>query len=250
LSFYVHIKTIWSMIEPRPIPLVPQPEFLQEFYRRFSNAKKLHNVASDTSSSNIVPRTKIQTLKGAIVGQKKVGQVGCPNLEETPESLLNSECRISAIGTFRQIAAAEAYAYMNINKAYLQSFDLFFQCYNHFKGSCHRQAEKKAVHKGREQVSLIYTSLLWSKAFHYTTRKSSKILATTATTNMTPRSQFTRSKLYHFVPWVKTNFSGEDLTFASVLGPYLQSPLSIQSPPKFYHSTLKILIGSTHSNPG
>lgn len=179
------------MIEARPIPRAPKPETLQEFYGRFSTAEQIEHVANDTNSAAILPTSEIQTLRNAQAGRRKVGQgivhieesfilyarsclarmglrIWGPNLEEPSDSLLNTACRLSAITTFRQIAACGAYNFMNVNLKSLNNIELLGRCYNHFvhhlmmerfkkeekeAGTYQREEEKKAIQKGRERVS-------------------------------------------------------------------------------------------------
>ena len=142
----------------------------------------------------MVPSNEIENFKQLSVGRKNIGQgivhveetfiqyscsflawmglrIWCPNLEEPVDSLLNSACRIAAISTFRQVAAAGAYDYMSINKTYLKEIDLLHQCYNHYvhhhmlerytketkeSGKFGAEEEKKAIQKARERVSFFF----------------------------------------------------------------------------------------------
>ncbi|EFP90156.2 uncharacterized protein PGTG_16004 [Puccinia graminis f. sp. tritici CRL 75-36-700-3] len=190
LALYAHIKILWGLTEKRPIPPAPQPDILQEFYHQFSDSHQIKNVVNNVNSPAMVPKDQIETLKDMVSGRKNIAsgivhveeqfidyartclarmglRVWGPNLDETQDSLLNSACRISAVSTFRQVAAVGAYDFMSINKTYLNEFNLLYQCYNHYVhhvmlerfkkeqkegGKYHAEEEKKAIQKARERL--------------------------------------------------------------------------------------------------
>ncbi|KNZ53517.1 hypothetical protein VP01_3217g3 [Puccinia sorghi] len=63
LAFYAHIKILWGLWVKRPIPPAPKPEVLKEFYRRFSDAEQIQNVADNSSLPAMVPSTEIEVFK-------------------------------------------------------------------------------------------------------------------------------------------------------------------------------------------
>jgi hypothetical protein len=93
-------------------------------------------------------------------------RVWAPNLKESPASLLNAECRISAIQTFRDLAII-FYGQMNLNLWYLDDINFLNATYNYF---VHHVAAKRhaksiigvqqhaiqaesVIHSNREAVS-------------------------------------------------------------------------------------------------
>jgi hypothetical protein len=55
-----------------------------------------------------------------------------PNLEEGPESLFNSACRIATLNTFQQMAIGGGYDFMSYNHKYNDETGLLIRAYNHY----------------------------------------------------------------------------------------------------------------------
>ncbi|WAQ89874.1 hypothetical protein PtA15_11A566 [Puccinia triticina] len=154
-ALYVHIKILWGLLEQDSVPKGPSSELLTEFYSAFSTVEEIETVAQASSPPDLIPRRDIQFGRGIRLGQSKAAKsvghlsdsyvcyiksalvhfglrVWSPNLEENSDSLYNSACRISAIATFRQIAAAGAYNYMNINLAEIDNVRCLIKAFDHF----------------------------------------------------------------------------------------------------------------------
>ncbi|OAV94202.1 hypothetical protein PTTG_01835 [Puccinia triticina 1-1 BBBD Race 1] len=154
-ALYVHIKILWGLLEQDSVPKGPSSELLTEFYSAFSTVEEIETVAQASSPPDLIPRRDIQFGRGIRLSQSKAAksvghlsdsyvcyiksalvcfglQVWSPNLEENSDSFYNSACRISAIASFRQIAAAGAYNYVNINLAEINNVRCLIEAFNHF----------------------------------------------------------------------------------------------------------------------
>ncbi|MBW0473705.1 hypothetical protein O181_013420 [Austropuccinia psidii MF-1] len=146
---------MWGLIYEKSLPVLPDPALLQEFRNRFDGVEEIQQAAQSKNSLNLIPQEDVITLKGTKPGRKKVGRAivnvqeffilyikallaklgirrWAPALDEPIDTLYNEACRISAIQTFRQVAVAGAYQYMNINLRFLNNIGLLEATYNHF----------------------------------------------------------------------------------------------------------------------
>ncbi|EGF97783.1 uncharacterized protein MELLADRAFT_118649 [Melampsora larici-populina 98AG31] len=134
-ALFVHIKVLWGLLKANDVPAPPDPNLLKEFYARFSSVDQVESVIADPRSVDLVAQNDIVTLKALRSGGKvgrgmahldqtyvlyihgllaKVGiRVWGPDLNDAPDSLYNSACRITALSSFRQLLATGAYDYMN-----------------------------------------------------------------------------------------------------------------------------------------
>ncbi|KAG0151447.1 hypothetical protein CROQUDRAFT_543413 [Cronartium quercuum f. sp. fusiforme G11] len=55
-----------------------------------------------------------------------------PDLNDAPDSLYNSACRITALNIFCQLLAIGTYNYMNVNLKHSNSLSLMTSVYNHY----------------------------------------------------------------------------------------------------------------------
>ncbi|MBW0575638.1 hypothetical protein O181_115353 [Austropuccinia psidii MF-1] len=120
---------------------------LKEFNTRFSFNEELSNSIQSLKGIPLIPESEILTLRGEKPGKKKIsngiinlkdfyihyvqallanlGIRQCaPNLNDASDTLYNKACCLSEIQTFRQLASAGAYEYMNINTEFLNSLNL------------------------------------------------------------------------------------------------------------------------------
>ncbi|KNZ52702.1 hypothetical protein VP01_3477g1 [Puccinia sorghi] len=122
----------------------PSPEFLKEFYSKFSDAEHIQNVSENSSLHAMVPQPRLRHEKETFLQYSysclaRVGlRIWCLNLEEPVNSLLNSACWIVALSNFPQVETSQrfetsgTYDDMRITKTYLREIDLFNQCFNHY----------------------------------------------------------------------------------------------------------------------
>ncbi|KNZ52575.1 hypothetical protein VP01_3517g5 [Puccinia sorghi] len=174
-AFYLHIKVLWGLIEVGAIPTPPNPDQLREFNQRFSSSDQIENAISNCGG-DLVAIDQIETLRNARMNRKKVGKniyhmsemlisyihtslarIGIrkwgPDLDAQPDSLYNEACRISAIRTFRQAVAGEAYSYMSINKCFVNDLNLLIQTKKE-EGKHHKDEEKKVIQRWLKNVQL------------------------------------------------------------------------------------------------
>ncbi|MBW0541568.1 hypothetical protein O181_081283 [Austropuccinia psidii MF-1] len=189
-AFYVHIKILWGLIYQRSVPIAPNYDLLREFNQKFSFAYEIKDVIESSTTMPLLPEAEIITLRGATAGRKKVGRgiinmkdfyiryiqtllakLGirrwAPDLNDASDTLYNEACRISAIQSFRQIAVAGAYEYMNINLKFLNSIHLLEASYNHYvhwvmaqrfrrevikTGRFEKDEERKAILRARKRL--------------------------------------------------------------------------------------------------
>ncbi|MBW0542174.1 hypothetical protein O181_081889 [Austropuccinia psidii MF-1] len=145
----------------KSVPTPPDNNMLQEFNVRFSDVDQIKTAAKSTNLQPLIPQSEILTLRGTQSGRKKI------DLDASVDSLYNEACRISAIQTFHQIAAAGAYKYMNINLGYLDDIQFLEAAYNHYvhylmanryrqetkeSGKFVKDEEKKAILKARQRL--------------------------------------------------------------------------------------------------
>ncbi|MBW0543837.1 hypothetical protein O181_083552 [Austropuccinia psidii MF-1] len=213
-SFFAHIQIMWGLIYERSIPVLPDPALLQEFRNRFDDVEEIQQAAQSKNSLNLIPQEDVITLKGTKPGRKKVGRAivnvqeffilyikallaklgirrWAPALDEPIDTLYNEACRISAIQTFRQVAVAGAYQYMNINLRFLNNIGLLEATYNHFvhylqtkiwkretkeSGAYQKDLERGVISKNRQRVRgpIIPEIMFEPKVFFYL--KSYKIV--------------------------------------------------------------------------
>jgi hypothetical protein len=143
------------MVEVGTPPPPASPELVSQFCSHFQDLDSFQRHLDDSNAAELVSRADIETMKDAWAGRIKVGKnfvhiaethilyvhgylaklgIQCwgPNLEEGPESLFNSACRISALNTFRQVAGAGGYDFMNFNQAYKDDMVILIRAYNHY----------------------------------------------------------------------------------------------------------------------
>ncbi|MBW0558109.1 hypothetical protein O181_097824 [Austropuccinia psidii MF-1] len=145
---------LWGLVYQNSIPVSPDYSSLKEFNTCFSFLDKISTSMQSTAATPLVPENQIITLRGVTAGKKKIAhgiinmtdffiryiqallaKLGirqwAPDLNDASDSLYNEACRISAIQTFRQIAAGGAFEYMNINLRSLNNIQLLEAAYNH-----------------------------------------------------------------------------------------------------------------------
>ncbi|MBW0540511.1 hypothetical protein O181_080226 [Austropuccinia psidii MF-1] len=146
-AFFTQITILWGLTDENAIPQTPDPELLQEFHWQFSQDSEFESVASNTSAESLIKPQEIIELKKLHIGHKKIGfaivhiseffiqytnairailgsQIWCPDLKNTPYSLYNKACQISAIITSQQISSGGEYEYMSADLSYCN--DLVF----------------------------------------------------------------------------------------------------------------------------
>lgn len=179
------------MVETGAVPPPPDLANITEFTSAFSNNEEIKLVIDSTHARELVPNHEVLTLKGIVSGRRKMGRyiiniqeffiritqsslaklgirVWGPNLLEATDSLWNEACRMSALRIFRRVAIGGAFAYMNINKTYVQNFDLLEGAYNHYvhyvmtekykkeskqQGKNVKDEEKKVIQRACQRVS-------------------------------------------------------------------------------------------------
>lgn len=162
-ALYCFIRIIWGLTESGSVPSAPDPALLREFNSAFSNAAEIRQVVDSPVARELIPRASVQTLQGMRHGVRKIGggkinvseffikytqcslaklglPIWGPGLDDAIDSLFNSACRIAALRIFCQLAIGGAFAYMNINRAYVEDFNLLEGAYNHYVH--YRMAEK------------------------------------------------------------------------------------------------------------
>ncbi|KNZ53606.1 hypothetical protein VP01_318g4 [Puccinia sorghi] len=161
-TLFIHLKILWGLLCQDSVPKAPDIQNLEEFYRNFTSQQQIDGAVAGCSPP-LINTTKIQLLKDACAGLR----VWCPNLEEDASSLYNVACCIGAITTFQEIAATQAYAYLNINPLQVNNTILLIQAYNHFvhflmvrnykkeskeAGTVARDATNKQIQKNRKRL--------------------------------------------------------------------------------------------------
>ncbi|MBW0542805.1 hypothetical protein O181_082520 [Austropuccinia psidii MF-1] len=174
-AFFRHIQLLWGLIYQKSVPIAPDYSMLKEFNTRFSFNEELSNSIQSPKGIPLIPESEILTLRGAKPGKKKISngiinlkdfyiryvqallaKLGirrwAPDLNDASDTLYNEACRISVIQTFRQLASAGAYEYMNINTEFLNSLNLLEATYNHYVHYYMAQKFKKeAKESGKNQ---------------------------------------------------------------------------------------------------
>lgn len=179
------------MVEVGAVPPPPDIDNIQEFTAAFSDNEQIQNVVESSVARDLVPQHEILTLQGLATGRKKMGKhiiniqefflsmvqsclaklgirIWGPNLLEPVDSLWNEACRLSALRIFRRVAIGGAFSYMNINRTYIQKFDLLEGAYNHYvhfvmaakfkketteAGRNVKDEEQKVIQHARQRVS-------------------------------------------------------------------------------------------------
>ncbi|KNZ60831.1 hypothetical protein VP01_1494g1 [Puccinia sorghi] len=187
---FTHIRLLWGMVEVSTPPPAANPELVRQFCTHFQNIDAFQRHADDSSAAQLITQADVNTLKDARAGRIQVGHnfvfiddshiaymhgylaklgIRCwgPNLEEGPESLFNSACRMAALNTFRQVAGAGGYDFMNFNRNYLDDMVRLIRTYNHYvhhvswnkfsmerkqPGKCKETAESKSNAKNRARL--------------------------------------------------------------------------------------------------
>lgn len=182
---------MWGLILAGAVPKAPEPALMEEFNARFSNVSDITGVLDSHSAKALIADQEVITLAEARHGRMKVGKgiinikdfflmfsramlaklgirVWCPDLDAPEDTMWNEACRISAIRIFRQWAIGEAFASMNINKAFVNDILLLEKTYNHYvfyvcadkykkelkgEGTNKRADERKAALVRRRRVS-------------------------------------------------------------------------------------------------
>ncbi|KAG0147120.1 hypothetical protein CROQUDRAFT_91744, partial [Cronartium quercuum f. sp. fusiforme G11] len=167
--FYVFIRIIWRLTSSSSVPKPPNPNLLIEFNSRFLEASEIHGVLDSPTAEDLVNKSKVKVPAakrvkiggGNIVNIKEFfvlyttamfAKLGIcewgPDLDSSEDSLWNEACRISAIQIFHQWVVADAFAYMNINKKFINNILLLERTYNHYVhywyGQKYRQEVKEA----------------------------------------------------------------------------------------------------------
>ncbi|KAA1066043.1 hypothetical protein PGT21_019177 [Puccinia graminis f. sp. tritici] len=181
---FTHIRLLWGMVEVSTPPPPANPELVRQFCSSFKDIDDFERRINDSNAAALIAQADVQTLKDARAGNIRVGRnfihigevhllyihgylaklgIRCwgPDLEEGPESLFNSACRIAALNTFRQVAGAGGYDFMNFNHDYKDDMVRFIDAYNHYVhhvSSKKFQAEIKQPGKYKETVELKNTS--------------------------------------------------------------------------------------------
>ncbi|EFP86431.2 uncharacterized protein PGTG_12387 [Puccinia graminis f. sp. tritici CRL 75-36-700-3] len=137
--------------------------WLKQFCSSFKDINDFEIRINNSNAAALIAQADVQTLKDACAGNIWVGwnfihigemhllyihgylaklgiQCWGPDLEEGPESLFNSACRIAALKTFQQVAGAGSYDFMNFNHDYKDNMVRFIDAYNHY---VHHVSSKK-----------------------------------------------------------------------------------------------------------
>ncbi|MBW0460867.1 hypothetical protein O181_000582 [Austropuccinia psidii MF-1] len=155
-AFYKYIKVLWNIQKQDAIPQPPTQEVLVQFYRKFSNSTEINTALKNCTNVLMLENEddvqafaakQLQPVKLAR-GVSKLGSsyesyiqgalvrlgftIWSPNLAQKSDDLYNVACRILAITTFQQIAAAGAYNNHNINLTYIMQTSLLQKAYDHF----------------------------------------------------------------------------------------------------------------------
>ncbi|KAA1127018.1 hypothetical protein PGTUg99_003187 [Puccinia graminis f. sp. tritici] len=198
---YVHIRLLWGLVETSSVPPQANKEHIRSFCTKFSTVDQVQRHFEDSHAAHLIARSDILTLKDARAGKIKVGQnlihiddghivyihanlaklgIRCwgPNLDEGPESLFNSACRIAALTGFQQIAIAGAYNFLNFDHKYKDDMLLFIRAYNHYvhhvlAQKYHAECKKPGsnqesikVHKASTNRRRRYTRIIEDVASH------------------------------------------------------------------------------------
>lgn len=146
---------LWGLYRANDVPGIPDAVLMKDFYFRFSNSQEVQKVVDNAASPDLIPKETILSLKEVRAGGGKVARslghielseilycqgifaktgirVWCPDLQDAPDSLYNSACRITALKTFRELLTCGTYNYMNVKPQYIDAFPLFIRVYNHF----------------------------------------------------------------------------------------------------------------------
>ncbi|EGG03672.1 uncharacterized protein MELLADRAFT_90027 [Melampsora larici-populina 98AG31] len=197
-ALYIHIKMLWGLFKAHDVPPPPDPSLLKELYARFSSAEQVEAAITDPHSCDLVAQNDILTLRSLKAGGGKIGRgmanldetyilyihgvlakvgirVWCPDLNDSVDSLYNSACRITALGTFRQLMATGAYDHANVNPNYVNAMSRFITTYNHYvhylvanrskieakeAGKSQADGARKCIQKRREQLCELRMSFL------------------------------------------------------------------------------------------
>ncbi|KAG0139000.1 hypothetical protein CROQUDRAFT_55381, partial [Cronartium quercuum f. sp. fusiforme G11] len=189
-ALYVHIKMMWGLYKPSDVPPTPDAALLKEFYTRFNSSEEIESVVNNPASTDLIAQESIMSLKELRTSDRKIARglghineisilyisgilakVGIrawgPDLNNAPDSLYNSACRITALNTFHQLLAIGTYNYMNVNLKHANSLSLITSVYNHYvhfvmaakykternnAGKVKKQCTKKTIQKNRERL--------------------------------------------------------------------------------------------------
>ncbi|EGG10008.1 uncharacterized protein MELLADRAFT_95119 [Melampsora larici-populina 98AG31] len=154
-ALYVHIKMMWGLYKQSDVPPTPNTVMLREFYDKFNSSDEIEAVVNNPRSTDLIARESISSLKEFRAGGGKMSRglghidemsilyisgllakVGirawAPNLDDAPDSLYNSACRITCLNAFRQLLASGTYNYMDVNLRHVDSASHMFSAYNHY----------------------------------------------------------------------------------------------------------------------
>ncbi|KNZ59351.1 hypothetical protein VP01_1751g4 [Puccinia sorghi] len=177
---FTHIRLLWGIVEVSTPPPPANPTLVEQFCNHFGDIDTFERHVKNSNAAELVSQADVQTMKDARAGRIRVGNhfvhidethihyihgylaklgIQCwgPNLEEGPESLFNSAMRIAALNTFRQMAIANGYDFMNFNRKYINDMARFIYTYNHYVhhvSSIKFVAETKQPGKYKETVDL------------------------------------------------------------------------------------------------
>lgn len=137
------------------MPTEPIPEKLQEFHQWFTKPEEIQSALEQKDGPNLVPIKTLQFLCKAQENQTKIGkhiihlpdfmiryvhvalaklgiQNWAPHVNKQPDSLHNEAFPISALMSFQQLVVGRCYNFMNINRTYVNNFELLSQSYDHY----------------------------------------------------------------------------------------------------------------------
>lgn len=187
----MHIKMMWGLYQPNNVPPIPDAVILKDFYLRFSNPEQVETVVENAASPDVIPLEMVMSMKEVRAGGGKIAnnlghidqiyilycqgilaktgiRAWCPDLNDAPDSLYNSACRITALKCFRELLSSGAYNYMNPSPQYINALPLFIRMYNHYvhflmkekfnkelkaAGKVAELNNRRVVQKNRERVS-------------------------------------------------------------------------------------------------
>ncbi|KNZ54491.1 hypothetical protein VP01_2932g3 [Puccinia sorghi] len=176
--------------KPNQMTLEDYPKhFLDtKFCKHFQNIDSFQQHADDSSAAQLIRQADVNTLKDAQAGRIQVAH--------NFKALFNSACRIAALNTFRQVAGAGRYDFMNFNRNYLDDMVLLIRTYNHYvhhvswnkfsmerkqPGKYKETAESKS--NAKNDYRMLDKIFLWLTTSPNATRKSSKMQTPTAMMN-------------------------------------------------------------------
>ncbi|MBW0529363.1 hypothetical protein O181_069078 [Austropuccinia psidii MF-1] len=155
-AFYKYIKLLWNLPHQNAVPEPPSQETLVQFYQKFLNSTEIKTALEQRSTALMLDNNDIvQAFAAKQLQQVQLpcglskleaayesyiqGALVClgftiwsPNILQKSNELYNVACRISALTTLQQIAAAGAFESHNVNLTFIRQTSLLQKAYDHF----------------------------------------------------------------------------------------------------------------------